>query len=337
MGKQNALAQTGTCFAPEINRLITAYCFGRTSNQERRALEVHLLECDDCWSEVQRLEVAVHALSSERGLIKSLSASDVVATFGLSSRLGLPFGGHLWHIVITCCLYVGLYVVMLLMEIAYRFETYGPTGFKLAPIIFLWIGGTSALALAIDWYRASKGKAHGLVLSLLVFLAAAGALFAALTLFLPDFSITESGAAAYPAQASYLKDICYSLLLVIIFWVPTFHFVVLMQRELHSGRYRLALELLSGGRFSVAPRGAIFPSFWLLALALMIMASFSAYLTTNLLDKLGPSPYKNLFINLMYLRLILHYGLGLKCLSWYYRAINELKRECLVAGKTKLT
>lgn len=234
-------------------------------------------------------------------------------------------------------MYAGLYVVMLLLEIAYQFNTYGRTGLKVAPIVFLWVFATSVLALAVDWRQTATGKAHGLALSVSVFLAAAGLLFAAIWFFLPEHSITESGAASYPAQASYLKDICYSQPLMLIFLAPTFHFVVALQRELQLRRFRPTLELLTSGRFGMAPGGTIYPRFWILALALMIMAGVSVYLTSSLLDHLQPSPYKNLFINLMYLRLILHFGLALKCVSWYHRATEELKRECLVAEKMKVS
>lgn len=255
------------------------------------------------------------------------------STLRISARSQALFGGHLGHVLIGCGMYAGLYSVMLLLEIAYQFDKYGRTALAVAPIVFSWIFGTSILALAVDWRRASAGKTHGLALSVSIFLGAAGLLYAGISFFLPASSITGSGSASYPAQASYLKDICYSLPLMLMFLAPTFHFVVALQRELHLGRYSPALELLTGGRFSVTPKGTIYPRFWMLSLALMIMAGISAFLTTNLLDHLSPSPYKNLFINLIFLRLILHFGLALKCLSWYHREVEEIKRECLLAEK----
>jgi hypothetical protein len=155
--------------------------------------------------------------------------------------------------------------------------------------------------------------------------------------FLPATPITRQGATSSSAQSAYLKDIRWSLLLMLIFLAPTFHFVAAMQRELRAGRHRLSIELLSGGRFNVVPHGTIFPRVWMLVLALMFMALYSAFATPNLIDQLEPSPYRSLFTNLIELRLVLHYGLALKCLSWYHRALDSLKRECLVAEKTKLT
>jgi len=337
MGNRNALTRSESCFAPEINKLITAYCFDRTSEKERRSLEVHLFECDYCWNEVQRLEAAVHALRSEPSLIRSLSTDDFVKTLGISARTKHPFAGHIWHALISCFLYAGLYAVTLIIEISYQFDKYGRTALKLAPLVLLWMFGTSLFALWIDWRRASKGKWYGLAFSVFIFLVSAGALYGAMCFFLPSTPITQQVGASSPAQAAYLKDIRWSLLLMLIFLAPTFHLVVAMQRELLAGRHQLASELLTGGGFNVAPHGTIFPRFWMLVLAVMFMALYSAFATPNLIDQLSPSPYRSLFTNLIELRLGLHYGLALKCLSWYHRALDSLKRECLVAEKTKLS
>jgi len=335
MSKRNVLARLPSCSEPQINGLITAYCFGRVSEEEKKALEVHVLECDYCWTQVQRLEQAVHVLSSERTLINSLSASDVATVFGISARLERFLGGHIWHALIACFLYAGLFGVTLLLEVSYRFDAYGRTALKLSPVVLLWIFTTSVIALSLDWLRTSKGKRYGLGTSVATFLAAAGLLFAALSFFLPQFPVTELSTPSSSAQTAYLKDIIYSLLLMLIFLAPTFHFVVAMQRELHLGRHRLALEVLTCSKFSVVPTGAFYVRIWMLVVSLMSMATYSAFSTANLLDHLSPSPYTGLFTGLIWLRLILHYGLALKCLSWYHRALDNLKRECLVAGKTK--
>jgi len=334
MNKKNALARSRSCFAPEINSLITAYCFGRASEDEQRTLEIHVLECDYCWREVQRLEQALHVLSSERNLMNSISASDAAHVLGISNKIDLPFGGHVWHVIISCVVYAGLYGITLLMEIAYRFDLYGPTAMKLLPVVFFSILGTSVVALGSDCRRTTMGKAYGLGLSLLIFLMSAGVLFAALSLFLPVLPITEMTTPSSSAQSAYLKDTVYSLLVVFIFLAPTFHFIVAMQRELKRGRYKPALELLTGGKFGISPRGAIYPTVWMLLPPLIIMATYSAFSTKELLGHLNPSRYQNLFVSLIWLRLILHYGLALKCWSWYQRALNDLKLECLVAETT---
>ena len=46
---------------------MTDYCFGDlTDEDKRRAFEAHILDCDACWEEVQRLDAAVKALQSMR-------------------------------------------------------------------------------------------------------------------------------------------------------------------------------------------------------------------------------------------------------------------------------
>jgi hypothetical protein len=161
------------------------------------------------------------------------------------------------------------------------------------------------------------------------FLAAAAIVYGAVCQVLPASPITESLNQAQSAQGAYLKDIYYSLILAVLFVIPPYCFVVRMQQELHAGRHASALDLLTGNKLSVAPPGTVYVRLWVLGLALMIMASLSVYLTANLLDHIKPSAYMNLFTNMIYLRLILYYGLGVECLAWYYRALNDLKRECL--------
>ncbi len=43
----------------------------------------------------------------------------------------------------------------------------------------------------------------------------------------------------------------------------------------------------------------------------------------------------NLFTNLLQTRLALYFALGLECVVWYARALNEMKRECLAAERIR--
>jgi len=129
------------------------------------------------------------------------------------------------------------------------------------------------------------------------------------------------------------KDICYFLPLAIIFWLVPFHFVVSMQRELRAGRHRLVLGLLAGHPLGVAPRGTIFIRAWVLALLLAVMAAVGVILRAYLFDHLLPAPYLNLFTNLIEVRSALYFAIGVECFAWYYRSLNELKRECLAVEK----
>ena len=50
------------CDQPGLNARIAELCFGDTASEDRASLEAHLLVCDECWIELQRISEAVHVL-----------------------------------------------------------------------------------------------------------------------------------------------------------------------------------------------------------------------------------------------------------------------------------
>jgi hypothetical protein len=163
-----------------------------------------------------------------------------------------------------------------------------------------------------------------------VFAASALLLYGALSFFLPASPITQASIQTYTAQAAYMKGIRYSLPLAAVFCLVPFHFVVAMQRELRDDHRRLSLALLAGEKWAVAPPSTYFirvRSLWVILLALLLI---SIPMTSRLFDHLKAGPYINLFTNLMQLRWILYFGFALECLAWYSRALNEIKRECVI-------
>jgi hypothetical protein len=204
-----------------------------------------------------------------------------------------------------------------------------------AALVFVWVFAASLAGLAADWRLTLRGSNKGLAASMAIFLLAALAAYAGARWLLPPvpITLTRSSLQAYTAQAAYLKDIIYFIILKIIFLLPPFHFVLAMQRELQAGRHRPALGLLGGDKLGVAPRGVFFPRFWALMVFFVVIVSISVFLHTNLMDHLKPSPFMNLFSNLILTRLALYYALAAECLFWYHRALNELRRECLVAER----
>lgn len=334
MNNQQLIIRPQNCTAPEIGRLLTAYCFGRAEEIERQSVEAHLLECECCWREVRRLEAAVRVLDTDSSLAESLTSSDIAKAFGISGKLDWPLGGHRWHAVAASALYAGLFGVALLGEVAYEFDRYGLKAVAVAVGFFVWMFLASLAGLTTDWRMTLQGSNKGLAASMAILLLAAFTLYAGARFFLPPVPITQTNSLqAYPAQAAYLKDIIYFLILKVIFLLPPFHFILRMQRELQAGRHRMGLELLSGGRLSIAPRGIFFPRFWVLLVFFVVIVSLSIYLHTNLMDHLKPAPYMNLFSNLILTRLLLYYALAGECLFWYSHALNELKRECLAAER----
>ena len=111
--------------------------------------------------------------------------------------------------------------------------------------------------------------------------------------------------------------------------VLPFHFVASMRKELEAGHHHSVLALLNDSPEGVAPSGAIYVRVRWLGLLLCGAAVISLLFTNNLLDNLQPGPHKNLFTQLVMWRLLLYFTLGLECLLWYYRSLNEIKRESL--------
>lgn len=319
------------CSEPEINQLLTAYCFGHATEQERLSVEAHLPVCDYCRNETARLQAAVRVLDTGPGLIQSLPPEDIATAFGVSARLELPWGGHRWHAILSCALYAALYAVALLVEVAYQFDDFGRAGLLVAAAIFVWVLVTSLGGLAADWRLTWIGRGRGLAASMAIFLSAALALWWVAGWFLPAEPVTQMTLQAMPAHGAYLKTIIYFLWLENLFLLIPFHFVLAMQREMGAGRHRFVIGLLTGDKLSVAPRGAAFLRPWMLGLVLAAMGVVAIYLRFNLLNHLKPGAYQNLFTHLIEARLLLYFALGGECLFWYHSALNELKRECLVA------
>lgn len=248
-----------------------------------------------------------------------------------AARLAATFGGHLWHVLASSALYALLYVVVLLLEVAYQFDRLGPPAIKLTPWVFLWVFGAAAAGLWVDWRWTSRGKTAGLLLSLPAFISGGLLLYMMLGQFLPRHPVTEADFQTYPAQGAYLKSVYYFLALAVVFMVLPYHFVLSIQRELREGRHRPVLDLLAGRRSSVAPAGAVYLRVWWLAVLLIAAASAALVAMAHMFESLKPNPHSGLFVQLAQWRFLLYVILGLECVVWYYWVLNGIKRECLEA------
>lgn len=238
-------------------------------------------------------------------------------------------GRYVLHILVSSAIYAALYGSTVFLEVAYEFDRYGRSTFGAALIVFGWMLVSSVAGLAIDRRRIYQGKSDGLTITTLIFFIAAAVLFAGLTRFLPNEQVTQATFQTYPAQAAYLKDIAYYLVLALLFLMIPFHFVTTMEREIKEGRYRSVLDTLIVWKRAILPSGTINLRFGHLVLALLMFAFLSIPMTAHLLDNLEPGTYRNLFTQLVYLRGILYFGLGVECLVWYYNALSNLKRACV--------
>lgn len=249
-----------------------------------------------------------------------------------TSKFVSLLGGHHWHVLISCTLYSLLYVVALLLEIAYQFDRFGAMAVRFTPIIFFWVFTTSLAGLSIDAKWTLQSRAKGLIIALLCLIGSALMLYSALCSFLPGYPITESIHQSQTAQGAYLKNVLYFLPLAIIFILLPYHFVVSLQREMRAGKHRLVHDLLLGKRRSLVPENTIYLKVWWLVLLLSGAAVTSLVFTFYMLDHLKPGLYTNLFTQLAFWRIMLYFALGLECLIWYAQALNALKRDCLNAS-----
>ncbi len=238
---------------------------------------------------------------------------------------------HYPHVWLSSTIYAALYAAALVLEVAYEFDGFSRMIWKTTPFIFAWIVCSSVFALMADQKLTLNGKRSGLAVSGAIFLTAAALSFMVLTRYLPSQQITQATIQAYPAQAAYLKDISYFLVIAFCFLIVPFHFIVAAERDLKSNRHRQIIGLLNGDELSTGPKGALYPRFWALALLLVVLAAFSLVMTSHLLDHLKPGPYSNLFTQLVYLRGVFYFGLGIECLIWYRRSIDEIKRQCVIS------
>jgi hypothetical protein len=308
---------------------VVPYCFGDLEEGERASFEQHLLGCEECWTEVQRLEANVRVLRTEQHLKGLLLSSDVLGIFGMSGRFDLPMAGHRAFLVLASCLYAALYAIPILVEIAYQFDVYGAAAMKIAPAVFAWVVLTTLLAFWLH-IRDVRKCGQGFLLSVGVVLAATALLCLAVAPWFPTEHTVDAKFQTYTARAAYFKSVVYAWLVFLPFVVWPFHFVLMCQRELRAGRFRALLALFSGQKPAVAPRGTLYPRFAGLTAFLALLGAISWAGTNHLFENLQPNPHMNLFMWLVMARVVTWLGLATVALVWYAMMLNELKRECLM-------
>lgn len=245
-------------------------------------------------------------------------------------RLQLSLAGHAPYVICASAIYAAYFGVALLVEIAYQFDRYGSTARLIAIVISCFVFLSSLLGLSLGTQRTLAGSRGSLLVSVAVFVVGASAVFIGARRFLPAESITLAKFQTFTAQAAYLKDLCYIVPLGLTYLVLPFHFIVAMERELRSEAPDLAVNLLTGEKPSASPRGTVFLRIWFLLLFLILMLTYSLIARTHLFDNLKDGMYMSLFQSLIHVRIVLFFGLAILCLAWYYRALEELRRDCAI-------
>lgn len=228
------------------------------------------------------------------------------------------------YVFVASFLYAALCSIQFVRELSYQFDRYRQLN-PVAAWVFVWIFGTTYAALRIDWKRTRAGHQNGLILSVLTVLLSAILLLVFLRPLLPDVPVVEAHFQTFTARGAYLKDILYALGLPILFVLPTFHFVVLMQSDIEGGRRQRVSTILIDGHSSESRPYGIYPKIWFLLLFLILLLLYTLIARVHLLDNLMPSPYMNLFVSLLHVGQILFFGLAIFGLVRYYRSIETLK------------
>jgi hypothetical protein len=178
------------------------------------------------------------------------------------------------------------------------------------------------IALAIDARLARTGVPAALPLSLAVFLLAAAAQWAIARSALSESAVVPTSFQAHTAQAAHLKNTIYFLVIVVLFWLPPFHCVAVLRREIQSGHAASVREILTHHVLL----GRDFASFsveWLWS-GLLFLLLLVIPMAARLLENLKSGPRLNTFTALFYLRGVLYFLLILICLFWYSAAIASL-------------
>jgi hypothetical protein len=316
------------CKEPALNARIAELCFGTAEGDDRSALEAHLLVCDECWAEFQRISEAVHVLRDEKTTLEPVMAADLIQLVGLGARLHRRLGGHR-AIAIAIALGFGAMVALaLLVEVAYQWEDYSTW----APYASVGVGLGSAavclLAFEMMRVRVLAGRANGIAFALAPILAWAAVVALSVAPFLSADPIVLAKFQTMTARIGWIKSVGQAIQIPLLALIP-FHFVLAMQYELWSNRIDRVLRVLTKDPMAVTPRGTLFIRPAIAALIFGLFATWWILGNAHLLENLAPGPYLGLFMGLGISRMMVVLLALLAVLIWYARTLNELKREAI--------
>jgi hypothetical protein len=314
-----------------LGRALTSYCFGGLSEEEQDAVEQHLLACDECWSQFQRLDAAVRTLRASGDVVPTLSTADAVSVFGISRELIRPLAGHALFVAAVVALFGVEWTIGLWSELGYSYDRFGSLAWKLSAPVGLWAAASLLVALWVDVQATRSGYTSGLLRSTLVSVLGLGALVGALMFVLPAERTIQASFQTRTAAGGYLKDAITIFAPLLLFVLPTFHVVIRLQRELATGRFRQVLGFLRGEES--APRSMLYLSPRALGLVLLVYGVYKLAGANRMLDALTPGPYAQLFSNAAYLSTAVWFAAAIASLWWYSNSLNELKREAIAIDR----
>lgn len=231
-------------------------------------------------------------------------------------------------ILVAALLYGMLFGLAVIVEVSYDFDRYGGAALAMAPLATFWITGTTVGALILDTYLVRRESAVGLLASAVVMIMAAFLLLLDLFLFLPSNPTVQAQFQTYTAQAGYLKALWHFLPIGVVGLAVPFHYMTAVEYEIQNRRLPFVRVFASLPPTNIPASGAPFLPPWVFSILLTGLAAVfilgNAYLFANLTG----SPYMNLFMTLVLLRMGLSIALGLFCLGWYIWRLAALREQC---------
>lgn len=313
-------------FNPEV----AGYCFGDLTESERSAFELHLLTCDTCFQEAERLMAGVGALRADvNTTANALDRSEIAGLLGISADVNEGFAGHTRLAVIAALAYGLLSGEAVLTELSYFIDRYTGLARWFVPAMTGWVAVATLGALALTVRLTRADRRDGLAGSA-AWVGAVAATLVVAQFVLPHEPAIDSAFVPRTIAAANVRNwLLYGMPLALLFLLVPFHFVVTIQRELARGRHDNVLRLLMGDPLAVTPRGAIYIPPRVLAGVVVAATVYLVVANQYLLDNLSAGPHAELFSTLIYLRIAGGLGFAASSVAWYIRMLNEAKREAM--------
>lgn len=274
-----------------------------------------------------KLTSAVKVLRFDQALMPPVAPAEVAAAFGISARLNEPFGGHFWMVLISCALYALLYVETLWTEIGLQVDHYARYALQGTPVIFILIFATTFALLRICHRRVVRGDDYSLTLGLCLLVVAGLGAYGLSWVLLPNMTINGTS----KPQETFFRNTAGFLALATFCLLIPYHFVITMQRELGEGKHLASFRFLTRQNDGMSPRKTFYLDLRLVFVLLTLLA-FSIWWGNEIyFTSLPPGRNRNFFVTVVLLLWFCYHGLGAGWMIWYYRMLNELKRECLIA------
>jgi transcriptional regulator with XRE-family HTH domain len=244
----------------------------------------------------------------------------LVSSIAVSVLLAVS-SGRAPVVIASTMLYASLYAVSLLLESA--LDAKRPSRWAVGVVLFCLMLASSVVALTVDTWLAGKGSPVALPLSFAIYLCAAAVQWMIARTALPEIVVVPLQFQAHTAQAAHLKNTLYFLVIVALFWLPPFHCIAELQREVRIGHASWVKALV--GRHLILGKDFVALSPEALWFVLLGLALLAVPMAARLLENLKTHPGLNTYTGLLYLRAALYFLLILVCLIWYSSEIASLR------------